>query len=208
MIRTEVVTLTTIPATAYRQKLAKGGSGIVILRADSAQPGLASISKTSGAPIPSANTSSSLYPKAAFSEAIALTTGLPYKKRSAPAAVPVEIPAEPDEPDRAEIIVSGKDYQKIVDAYTDKNGKLSYTLLNKDLIKFAHTSSVAREMIQEKASAKRISSYVIGSKFRKLSGNPNLTDDQIAVISELLDETSPKGVFKEFNEEIRRSLKK
>ena len=51
MIRTNVVTLSVIKAIAYRQKLPAGGSRIVIIRADSAQPGIASVSKTSGEPV-------------------------------------------------------------------------------------------------------------------------------------------------------------
>ena len=51
MVRTELVKLTTISATAYRQKLQAGGAGIVILRGDCKQPGMATISKTSGEPI-------------------------------------------------------------------------------------------------------------------------------------------------------------
>ena len=48
MIRTNVVSLSVIKAVAYRQKLMTGGSGIVIIREDASQPGIASISKTSG----------------------------------------------------------------------------------------------------------------------------------------------------------------
>ena len=55
MIRTDTVTLTVIPAVAFRQKLPAGGSGVTILRYDAKQPGIASISKTSGEPIPAAN---------------------------------------------------------------------------------------------------------------------------------------------------------
>ena len=60
MIRTETVPLTTIPAAAYRQKLMSGGAGIVIMRSDSAQPGIASISRKTGKPIPTANTPAAL----------------------------------------------------------------------------------------------------------------------------------------------------
>lgn len=208
MIRTEVVTLTAIPACAYRQKLAKGGSGIVILRADSEQPGLASISKTSGDPVVARNTPAKLFPKKAFAEAIELTAGLPYKKRSAPKLpeIPVKAPEEPAEP-AVEAVVDSKEYQKLVDAYTDKTGKLSYALLNKDLIKFAHCSSVVREMIADKASVDEIRLYVVGSKFRKVTGNRNLSDEQVLKMAELLDEVSPKGVFRELNDELRRKLK-
>ena len=75
MIRTNVVTLTVIPAIAYRQKLPSGGSGITIYRYDTVQPGIASISKSTGKAIPAANTSRKLFPQKAFSEAIELTAG-------------------------------------------------------------------------------------------------------------------------------------
>ncbi len=83
MIRTVVVNLTTIPGFAYKQKLTSGGAGIVILRADSKQPGVAGISKTSGEAIPTVNTPADLFPIAAFNEAIELTKGLPYRKQAA-----------------------------------------------------------------------------------------------------------------------------
>ena len=47
-----------------------------------------------------------------------------------------------------------------------------------------------------------------GSKFRSICGNGDLTDEQVLAITELLDEVSPKGVFREFNGEIRRKLQK
>ena len=62
MIRTDIVSLTQIDAVAFRQKLPAGGSGITILRYDADQPGIASISKTTGDPIPTANTPADLYP--------------------------------------------------------------------------------------------------------------------------------------------------
>ena len=48
--------------------------------------------------------------------------------------------------------------------------------------------------------------YITGTKFRNITGDPELTDVQVLIITELLDEMSPKGVFKEFNSEIRKSL--
>ena len=209
MIRTEVVTLTTIPGAAYRQKLASGGSGIVILREDSAQPGVASISKTSGEPIPTRNTPAKLFPKKAFREAMELTAGLPYHKLGA-AGIPApaaELPEEAVEP-AVEEAVDSKEYEKIVDTYTDKSGKLSYALLNKDLIKFAHCSSKVRDMIGGKASEDDIRLYIVGNKFRNITGNRDLTDGQVLKMAELLDEVSPKGVFRELNDELRQKLKK
>ena len=80
MLRTKSVKLKTIPAMAFRMKTADGPS-ITIQRADSQQPGIASLSKTSGQAVPSANTNLKLYPMEAFEEAIKLTNGLPYKKQ-------------------------------------------------------------------------------------------------------------------------------
>ncbi len=208
MIRTEVVNLTTIPATAYRQKLTAGGAGIVILRSDCAQPGIASISKTSGQAIPTANTPADKYPAEAFQEAIALTGGMPYRKRgAAKPAAPVEAAPETPEEEAAEVVIDSKEYQLIVDTYTDKTGKLSYALLNKDMIRFMHSSSRARALIAEKSAVEDVRMYVVGTKFRGLTCNPKLTNEQVQKMVDLLDEVSPKGVLTEFNEAIRKELK-
>ena len=45
--------------------------------------------------------------------------------------------------------------------------------------------------------------YITGTKFRNITGDPELTDVQVLIITEM----SPKGVYKEFNSEIRKSLK-
>ena len=112
---------------------------------------------------------------------------------------------EPEAPAEEEIIVDSAEYQMIVDYYTDKDGKLSYDLLNKDLIKFSHSSSKVRKMLEEGKSTDEIRLYAVGTKFRNITGNKDLTDDQVLKMAELLDEVYPKGVFKEFNEELRRS---
>ena len=206
MRRTSSVKLTTLPAVAYREKLAKGGSGIVIVRSDATQPGIASISKTSGEPIPSANTSADLYPVEAFKEAMELTAGMPYRKQGKPKPVLIEVPEE--EVPEIEVVVDSSEYQAVVDAYTDKSGKLSYALLNKDLIQFVHRSSVARRMIAAGEPEEAIRAYAVGAKFRTITGNGDLTDGQALKMAELLDEVSPKGVFKELNAEIRAKLGK
>ena len=206
MIRTSSVKLTTLPAVAYREKLAKGGSGIVIVRSDATQPGIASISKTSGEPIPSANTSADLYPVEAFKEAMELTAGMPYRKQGKPKPVLIEVPEE--EVPEIEVVVDSSEYQAVVDAYTDKNGKLSYALLNKDLIQFVHRSSVARRVIAAGEPEEAIRAYAVGAKFCTITGSGDLTDGQALKMAELLDEVSPKGVFKELNAEIRAKLGK
>ena len=206
MIRTTVVKLSSIKGIAYRLKLPSGGSGIVIIKEGARQPGIASISKTSGDAIPTDNTSTKLYPQKAFKEAMELTAGLPYRKLGKAQLDGAGVAEEkvPDEPVAEEVVVDSAEYQKIVDKYTDKNGKLSYDLLNKDLIKFTYSSSKCRKMISDGWSIEDIRLYAAGTKFRNITGNRELTDAQVLKIIELLDEVSPKGVFKEYNEELRK----
>jgi hypothetical protein len=83
VIRTRLVELSSLEAVAYRQKLRGGQSGVVILRSDTAQPGLALLNHQSGQPDPAANTPADLYPLEAFQEALELTSGLPYSSRAA-----------------------------------------------------------------------------------------------------------------------------
>jgi hypothetical protein len=208
MIRTNAVQLTVIPAVAYRQKLTSGGSGITILRPDAKQPGIASISKTSGKAIPAVNTDTALYPEEAFEEAMDLTRGLPYRKQNGIKVTKDMViqPEEEKEQPEENIMIDTFEYQKILDAYCDKNGKFSYDLLNKDLIRFAKSSSIVRTMVAEQRSAASIRNYVVSNKFKNITGDDELTSKELKAITELLDEIEPKGVFKEFNSEIRKML--
>lgn len=204
MLRTKSVKLKTIPAMAFRMKTADGPS-ITIQRADTQQPGISSLSKTSGQAVPSANTNLKLYPMEAFEEAIKLTNGLPYKKQKG-VKVTKEMVKEKKEKPIEEVIIDSEEYLKIVDKYSDKNGKLSYDLINKDFIKFAKSSSVVRKMIEEGTTAAKLRNYIVANKIGNITGNHDLDDKQIKKMVELLDETYPKGVFKELNDEIRKML--
>ena len=210
MIRTNTVELTTIPAVAYRQKLTSGGAGVVIVRKNIKQPGIASISKTSGEAIPSDNTPAKHYPIEAFNEAIRLTLYMPYSKRGALNYVEKKLtPVKPDPKEEIleeDIIVDSNEYQAIVALYTDYDGKLSYDLLNKDLIKFSNSSSTVRQMIAEKESLAKIRTYIVVSKFRSLTGNNAMTEKEALKIAELLDEVWPKGIFRMLNDELKRKL--
>lgn len=213
MIRTDAVNLTVIPGAAYRRKFPSGGSGVVILMSGVSQPGIAAISKTSGEPILSDNTPGS-YPIEAFKEAISLTAGMPYRKQGPvrlqdiKAPEPVDLPAEADEEadDGYDVVVDSRDYLKVVAAYTDKNGKLSYPLINRDMIRFAHSSSKVRAMLGDRESIDDIRLYIVGTKFRNITGSRGLKDEQVLKIAELLDEVSPRGVFRELDAELRKSL--
>ena len=210
MIRTSAVKLTVIPAVAYRQKLMAGGSGIMILRPDYKQPGIASISTKTGEAIPAVNTNLKKYPLEAFQEAMDLTRGMPYKKKGnfkVTKDMVMETVEDTTEKVEEEVIVDSKEYQMIVDHYSDKNGKLSYDIMNKDFIKFAKSSSVVRDMIEERKSAAAIRNYIVSNKFKNITGNHDLSSKQLKKITELLDEVSPKSVYKDIDAEIRKMLK-
>ncbi len=99
-----------------------------------------------------------------------------------------------------------KNYLAVKALYTDKTGKLSYELLNKDLIKFGHTSSRVRAMIANKESVEDIRTYIVGMKFRHLLGDKNLTDEEALAICAELDNESQKNIFRNLNEDIRQKL--
>lgn len=209
MIRTSIVELSVIEGFAYRRKLPSGGSGIVIIRKGMDQPGIASISKTSGEAIPASNTPKKKYPQEAFQEAMALTSGLPYRKLGSVTLTEEKVVEEPvPAAEKAEeSVVDSAEYQKVVEKYLDKDGKLSYALINKDMIRFANSSGIVRRMETESRSLEDIRLYVVGTMLRNITGNKKLTDEQVLKMIELLDEVSPKGVLREFNEEILRGLK-
>lgn len=206
MIRTKIVELSTIEAAAYRQKLKDGKSGVVILRYDTSQPGLASVDRRTGTPEPSANTNLETFPIAAFEEAIELTSGMPYSRRGAVKLSGNPEAVESDESPEELAIVDSAEYEAIVKAYTNKKGELTYQLLNKDFIQFAKSSKIVADMVASRASVDEIRDYVVRIKLGILTDNRELTLAQTQRIVEMLDEVSPRYVFRELNDEIIRML--
>ncbi|MFN3938795.1 MAG: hypothetical protein ACK4KW_14610, partial [Gemmobacter sp.] len=157
MIRTRIVELSTIDAIAYRRKLRGGKTGLVIQRADMAQPGLATINRNDGTADIAANTPREGYPPEAFAEAVELTQGLPFTARGAIKVVPQrETSDEVEETAEEAAAVSSAEYEAVVRAYTDKRGVLSYDLLNKDFIQFAKSSKVVAGMVADGAPVEAI----------------------------------------------------
>ncbi|WP_035985686.1 hypothetical protein [Leptolyngbya sp. KIOST-1] len=211
MIRTKIVELSTIEAAAYRQKLRGGKSGVVVMRYDTDQPGLASFSRNTGDPVPNANVNLELFPLEAFQEALELTAGLPYSKRGPvklsgqpPASTPEE-DLETDAPED-EATVDSAEYAAVVAAYTNKKGELSYDLINKDFIQFARSSKIVGDMVANGASQDEIRSHIVKVKLEQLTGNRDLSETQAQRIVDMLDEVSPRFVFRELNDEIRKLL--
>ncbi len=217
VIRTRLVELSSLEAVAYRQKLRGGQVGVVILRQDVPQPGLALLNRQSGSADPAHNTPSDLYPLEAFEEAIELTSGLPYSSRGpvrSPAAVGAgtgeegPVPAELGEDASPEAVatVRSADYGAIVKAYTNKKGELSYELLNKALIQAGRSNPFVATMVANGASLEEIRDHVVKANFEAVTGNRSLSQDEVTRIVELLDEVSPRSVLREFNDDLRNLL--
>jgi hypothetical protein len=207
VIRTKIVELSTLEAIAYRQKLRDGKAGIVILRYDTPQPGLSLIDRRTGTPEPSENTNLETFPLESFQEAIELTSGMPYSRRGAVKLSGSKEAVEADEASPEELAtVDSAEYEAIVKAYTNKKGELSYELLNKDFIQFAKSSKIIADMVANRASVDEIRDYVVRVKLETLTGNRELTVAQTKRIVEMLDEVSPRYVFRELNDEIIRML--
>lgn len=217
VIRTRLVELSTLEAVAYRQKLRGGQVGVVILRQDTAQPGLALLNRQSGSADPAHNTSSDLYPMEAFEEALELTSGLPYSSRGpvrSPAAAgavasgDAPLPSELSEEASPEAVatVNSADYSAIVKAYTNKKGELSYELLNKALIQAARSNPFVARMVADGASLEEVRDHVVKANFEAVTGNRSLSAAEVQRIVELLDEVSPRSVLRELNEDLRKLL--
>jgi len=212
IIRTKAVELTTIPAIAYKLKLAAGGAGIKILRIDGSQTAASTIDKRTGDLLPYGVYDDSMFPAEAFDEAFELTTGLPYSARGSIKISPMEIQpvdvVEEAPPEQVDMTLS-PEYQALVDRYSDEKGKINYALMNKDFIQFAAKSKVVSEMVQAKQNQDAIMSFIIKSRTTMIAGQRQSLDDaSVALLIETLDEIDPRSAFKELKAYVNRLLSK
>jgi len=212
IIRTQSVELSSIPAIAYKQKLASGGAGIRILRLDAEVSGSAGIDKRTGEAVPYRQNDAALFPIEAFDEAIELTQGLPFSSRGKIVVAPVET-AEADEvaetvEEKTKVsMVDSDEYRTIIARYSDEKGKLNYALMNKDFIQFAAKSKVVSDMAAEKKPNDAIVLFVIKSRAALIAGKKESLDDGLAAaLIETLDEIDPRSAFKELKLYVNRQL--
>jgi len=78
--------------------------------------------------------------------------------------------------------------------------------MNKEMIQFAHKSEMVRRMIGAGETEDTILTYIIGTKFRSITDNKDLTDERVALMATLIDKISPKGAFEELKAKIRSML--
>jgi len=210
IIRTKAVELSSVPAIAYKQKLASGGAGIKILRSDG-QSAVCTIDKRSAEMMPYGSFDEELFPLEAFDEAFELTSSLPFSARGNIKVVEID-EIEPDDvieeaPAEQVDMTLSPEYQAIVHRYSDERGKLNYALMNKDFIQFAAKSKVVAKMIGVGASQEEILFDIVRSRATEISRQKeSLDDDSVRLLIESLDEMDPRSAFKELKAHINRML--
>ena len=213
MIRTETVRLTSINAIAFKQKLIAGGSGITIMTPE--ETAMFTINKRDGSCVPYGKVNAELFNVAIAGEVLELTRNLPYRRLGSITKVYGDshcdegsVELETEDP-KAEIdVVSSAEYAAFASKYTDKNGRFSYQLMNKDLMQFASKSQVVSKMISEKAAVESIVKYIVKSKAADLCRNKGMDDKMLIVFIETLDSMDTRSAFKELRAYLRDKLKR
>ena len=216
ILRTKAVELQSIPAIAYKQKLASGGAGLKLTRLDADESAVMTIDKRTGETQPFGTYDEALFPDEAFDEAMELTMGLPYSARGKISLSyneePVEadeVVSEPDAPLSRPDMIESEEYKAIVARYMDEKGKLNYPLMNKDFIQFAAKSKVVADLVSKRADADEILICVVKSRAALIAGKKDsLDDDLVAALIDTLDEIDPRSAFKELKQHIKRMLSK
>ena len=213
IIRTTAVELTSIPAIAYKQKLAAGGAGIRILRMDKDLVAVFSIDRRTGETAPYKPYDAALFPDEAVLEALELTSGLPYTARG---KIKITVFEDADaaedvaetETNKSDMVESDE-YKAIVERYTNEKGKINYLLMNKDFMQFASKSKTVADMVADRAEVADIVLFIVKSRATFISGKKtSLSDGEVAALIETLDEIDPRSAFKELTAYIIRLLAK
>jgi hypothetical protein len=213
IIRTKVVELSTIPAVAYKIKLRLGGSGIKLHFTDQDATAFAEIDKRTGDVILDPLSESAPLLQEGFEEAQELLAGLPYSARGK-VKIMVSNENEDDEiteEDAAKItaacMVNSDEFQAITDRFSDENGKINYTLMNKQFIQFASSSSVVRKMAAERAKTNDILMFVLKNRAAFLANKrEHLPDEEAFALLDALNEINPRSAFKELNLHLRKMV--
>lgn len=219
MIRTESVQLTSIKGVAFKQKLYAGGAGITIITTD--DRAVFTVNKRDGSCVPygTAKVDESIFTPAVTEEALNLTRSLPYKKLDIMSKLPAddhieEIPltqeaeVEVEDEKEAIVVIDSDEYKEFIAQYTDKTGKFSYQIMNKELMQFASRSSVVSKMIAEKADVDVIVRYIVRSKAANLANNNGMDEQMLTAFIDTFDSMNTRSAFKELNAYLRSRLSK
>jgi len=208
MIRTEIVKLNRIVGLAYKQKLVAGGAGLTIITPN--DRAVFTINKRDGSTVPYGTVDAALFTSAIVEEALELTRGLSFKRLGKVTKVyddshcdetSAQLEADDDKPSID--VVESKEYEGFTMEYTDKNGKFSYQLMNRDLMKFADSSSVVNAMIADADDDDAIMRYIVRSKAVNLARSKEMDDGFLTAFIDTFDSMNTRSAFKELKAHIR-----
>jgi hypothetical protein len=222
MVRTEIVRLKSMEVIAYKVKLPAGGAGITLVN----QSGDATftINKRNGEFLPyrleNVFSLSDECIAAALKEAVTATRSMPFGLRG-PVAYTADksdkameemdcagnAEAEKDATDDEKFVVLSGAYTAILEKYTDKKGKFSYALMNKDMIQFASRSKMVTDMIAAKIDTEQIVVHIVNNRVTELKRGHKLTEGFICELVEILDDMDTRSAFKELRKWIRLQKK-
>ena len=211
MIRTEAIKTTTIPGMAFRQKLQAGGSGITIITPK--ERAMFTINKRDGLCIPFGKVDEKIFTKDVVDEVLELAKGLPYRRLGSITKVHLNAPCE-EAPVEHEVddekvdidIISSAEYAAFIEKYSDKKGRFSHQLMNKELMQFAARSGAVSKKLAIKEDIDLIVRYVVRSKAASLAKRKEMDDDTLNVFIETIDSICTRSAFKELNAYLRERL--
>jgi len=213
MIRTPTVRLTRIAGLAYKQKLVAGGAGLTIMTPN--DKAVFTINKRDGSTVPYGIVDTVLFTNAVVEEAMELTRNLSFKRLGNVTKVytdnhcdetSAELEADDDKP--SVDVVESKEYEGFIMEYSDKNEKFSYQLMNRDLMKFADSSSVVGAMIANADSDDEIMRYIVRSKAVSLARAKAMSDEFLTAFIDTFDSMNTRSAFKELKAHIRTKKSK
>jgi len=211
MIRTEAVKTTTIPGMAFRQKLQAGGTGITIITPH--ERATFTVNKRDGSCVPYGKVNEKVFTENVIKEVLELTMGLPYRRLGSITKVHVNKPCEESpvehevDDEKADIdIISSAEYAAFIEKFSDKKGRFSHQLMNKELMQFAAKSGVVNKKLMMKENTDMIVRYVVRSKAAKLARRKEMDDDTLTAFIETIDSICTRSAFKELNAYLRDRL--
>jgi len=211
MIRTEAVKTATIPGMAFRQKLQAGGTGITIITPH--ERATFTVNKRDGSCVPFGKVNEKVFTESVIKEVLDLTMGLPYRRLGTITKVHVNKPCE-ESPVEHEVddvkadidIISSAEYAAFIEKFSDKKGRFSHQLMNKELMQFAAKSGVVNKKLAMKENTDMIVRYVVRSKAAKLARRKEMDDDTLTAFIETIDSICTRSAFKELNAYLRDRL--
>jgi len=211
MIRTEAVKTTTIGGMGFRQKLQSGGAGITVITPD--ERATFTINKRDGSCVPFGKVNEKVFTDEVVKEVLELTMGLPYRRLGAITKVHLDKPCEESsvenevDDEKVDIdIISSAEYAAFIEKYSDKKGRFSHQLMNKELMQFAARSGVVGKKLAEKEDTDLIVRYVVRSKAATLAKRKDMDDDTLTAFIETIDSICTRSAFKELNAYLRERL--